>query len=199
MPTPIRWQVPVELSPEEARVAALLHRIGKFYVFLRTIRAELFDDAFQAELAAVYQPRGTAPLPAGAVGDGDRAPGLRPGQRCGSGRGRARGPALAIGAGLSGATDGALLPRRAGEIPRADDRARPRSEAARSHGGAGEADRPLRLAGLARGAGFVAAGGRGPRGGHVESAGARVADGGDVRRRRRCKIPRDAGAGRARA
>jgi hypothetical protein len=63
MPTPIRWQVPIELTPEEARVAALLHRTGKFYVFLRRVRAELFDDAFQAELAAVYQPRGTAPLP----------------------------------------------------------------------------------------------------------------------------------------
>src|SRR6266545_7988170 len=64
MPTPIRWQVPVELNPEETRLAATLHRIGKFYVFLRTVRAELFDDAFQAELAAVYHPRGTAPLPA---------------------------------------------------------------------------------------------------------------------------------------
>lgn len=64
MPTPIRWQVPTELSPEETRVAALLHRSGKFYVFLRSIRAELFDEAFQAELAAAYQPRGTAPLPA---------------------------------------------------------------------------------------------------------------------------------------
>jgi hypothetical protein len=63
MSTPIRWQVPIELSPEEARVAAVLHRTGKFYVFLRKVRAELFDDAFQAELAAVYQPRGTAPLP----------------------------------------------------------------------------------------------------------------------------------------
>ena len=63
MPTPIRWQVPIELSPEETRVAAVLHRTGKFYVFLRKVRAELFDDAFQAELAAVYQPRGTAPLP----------------------------------------------------------------------------------------------------------------------------------------
>jgi Transposase DDE domain/Transposase domain (DUF772) len=64
MPTPIRWQVPTELSPEETRVAALLHRSGKFYVFLRSVRAELFDDAFQTELAAAYQPRGTAPLPA---------------------------------------------------------------------------------------------------------------------------------------
>jgi transposase len=64
MPTSIRWHVPVELSPDEARVAATLHRIGKFYVFLRTVRAELFDEAFQTELAAVYHPRGTAPLPA---------------------------------------------------------------------------------------------------------------------------------------
>jgi hypothetical protein len=63
MPTPIRWTCPSELTADEARVAELLHRIGKFYVFLREIRAELFDDAFQAELAAVYQPRGTAPVP----------------------------------------------------------------------------------------------------------------------------------------
>ena len=64
MPTPIRWQVPSELSPDEARLAATLHRIGKFYVFLRAVRAELFDEAFQAELAAIYHPRGTVPLPA---------------------------------------------------------------------------------------------------------------------------------------
>lgn len=63
MPSPIRWTCPSELTADEARVAALLHRIGKFYVFLREIRAELFDDAFQAELAAVYQPRGVAPVP----------------------------------------------------------------------------------------------------------------------------------------
>ena len=64
MPTLIRWHVPVELSPEEARVAEKLRRIGKFYVFLREVRAELFDEAFQAELAAAYQPRGVTPLPA---------------------------------------------------------------------------------------------------------------------------------------
>src|SRR6266566_287339 len=63
MPTPIRWACPTELTAEEARVAQALHRIGKFYVFLREVRAELFDDAFQAELAAVYRPRGTAPVP----------------------------------------------------------------------------------------------------------------------------------------
>jgi Transposase domain (DUF772) len=63
MPTSIRWACRTELTAEEARVAQALHRIGKFYVFLRDVRAELFDDAFQAELAAVYQPRGTAPVP----------------------------------------------------------------------------------------------------------------------------------------
>jgi hypothetical protein len=54
---------PIDLSAEEQRVAQALHRIGKFYVFLREVRAELFDAAFQAELAAVYRPRGTAPVP----------------------------------------------------------------------------------------------------------------------------------------
>lgn len=63
MPTSIRWACPTELTAEEKRITQALHRIGKFYVFLREIRAELFDDAFQAELAAAYQPRGTAPVP----------------------------------------------------------------------------------------------------------------------------------------
>jgi len=63
MQTSIRWACPTELTADERRVAQALHRIGKFYVFLREVRAELFDEAFQAELAAVYQPRGTAPVP----------------------------------------------------------------------------------------------------------------------------------------
>jgi hypothetical protein len=63
MASTIRWAFPIELTAEEKHVAQVLHRIGKFYVFLREIRAELFDEAFQAELAAVYQPRGTAPVP----------------------------------------------------------------------------------------------------------------------------------------
>ena len=52
-----------ELTADEAHVAQLLHRIGKFYVFLREIRAELFDETFQAELPAVQRPCGTAPGP----------------------------------------------------------------------------------------------------------------------------------------
>lgn len=64
MPTPIRWKFPVEMTAEEKAVAKALKRIGKFYVFLREIRAELFDEEFQAELAKAYQPRGTEPKPA---------------------------------------------------------------------------------------------------------------------------------------
>lgn len=63
MPTPIRWSVPTELSVAEAELVDKLRRSGKFYAFLRQIRGELFDEAFQTELAAVYQPRGTRPVP----------------------------------------------------------------------------------------------------------------------------------------
>jgi hypothetical protein len=55
--------VPAELSAAETALVGKLRRSGKFYVFLRAIRSELFDEAFQAELAAVYQPRGTRPIP----------------------------------------------------------------------------------------------------------------------------------------
>ena len=64
MATIVRWKPPLELSPEEQRIAKVLKRIGKFYVFLREVRHELFDEEFQTELAAVYAPRGTDPLPA---------------------------------------------------------------------------------------------------------------------------------------
>ena len=61
----MRWEVPTELSDEETSIAKKLKRIGKFYVFLREIRSELFDDEFQAELEVAYKkPRGQEPLPA---------------------------------------------------------------------------------------------------------------------------------------
>ena len=63
MATTVRWNPPIELSPEEQRVAKVLKRIGTFYVFLRQVRHELLDEEFQAELATAYDPRGTAPLP----------------------------------------------------------------------------------------------------------------------------------------
>ena len=63
MSMPIRWSVPAELSAAESDLTQQLQRSGKFYVFLRQIRAELFDDPFQAVLAAGYRPRGTRPIP----------------------------------------------------------------------------------------------------------------------------------------
>ena len=60
----MHWDVPVELNAQERKVAKRLHRIGKFYVFLREIRHELFDAPFEAKLAKAYKKRrGTAPIP----------------------------------------------------------------------------------------------------------------------------------------
>lgn len=64
MATSVRWEIPVELTVAEKRVTKRLSRIGKFYVFLREVRHELFDDEFQTELARAYDPRGSEPLPA---------------------------------------------------------------------------------------------------------------------------------------
>ena len=60
----MRWDVPVELTAAERRVADRLRRTGKFYVFLRQVRHELFDEDFEAQLARAYgKARGTEPLP----------------------------------------------------------------------------------------------------------------------------------------
>lgn len=63
MATTVHWIPPVEVSAAERRVAKVLKRIGTFYVFLPEVRHDLFSEEFQAELAAAYDPRGTAPLP----------------------------------------------------------------------------------------------------------------------------------------
>lgn len=117
MATSIHWQVPGPLSAEEARLARDLQRIGKFYVFLRETRHLLFDEAFQAELAAVYQPRGTAPVPPALlamvlllqaydqVGDADAVVTARDGF------------AVAIGPRLRGRGEGALLAGGRGGLP----------------------------------------------------------------------------------
>jgi hypothetical protein len=60
----MHWDVPIALNVQERNVVKRLHRIGKFYVFLREMRHELFDARCEAELAKAYKnPRGTAPLP----------------------------------------------------------------------------------------------------------------------------------------
>lgn len=60
----MKWDVPVELTTAERAVARRLKRIGKFYVFLREVRHELFDEEFVAELEVAYgKARGRQPLP----------------------------------------------------------------------------------------------------------------------------------------
>lgn len=59
-----RWNPSVALSPVEERIVARCKK-AKLYVFLRLHRHELFDDAFQKELAGMYpdRRRGDEPVP----------------------------------------------------------------------------------------------------------------------------------------
>lgn len=61
---PSAWHPPVELSLLEQTIIARIKR-AKLFIFLRHHRHELFDDAFQEELAALYSPslRGHPPIP----------------------------------------------------------------------------------------------------------------------------------------
>jgi hypothetical protein len=58
------WRPPVEPSPTELAVMKAVRR-AKLFVFLRLHRHELFDEAFQAELAQAYadKPKGQPPVP----------------------------------------------------------------------------------------------------------------------------------------
>src|ERR1044071_432010 len=57
----MRWKT--THRAREKAVAERLRRSSKFYVFLWSVREELFDDAFQDELIAAYEPRGQEPCP----------------------------------------------------------------------------------------------------------------------------------------
>ena len=59
----MRWEIPAELSAAEQKLVKRMRRASRFFVFLRKVRHELFDDAFQDELAQVYKPRGQKPVP----------------------------------------------------------------------------------------------------------------------------------------
>ena len=61
------WNPPIELTPEEQKIAARTRKTRKFFVFLRERRHELLDAAFQAPLAATYSPEpgGNTPVEAG--------------------------------------------------------------------------------------------------------------------------------------
>src|SRR3989475_10790789 len=61
---PSLWQPPVDLSPTEQAILKRIRR-AKLFVFLREHRHELFDEAFQTELATLYQDSvfGQPPIP----------------------------------------------------------------------------------------------------------------------------------------
>src|SRR6476661_11141383 len=58
----MRWKSATNRAREKS-VAAGLRASSKFYGFLWSVREELFDDAFQDELSAAYEPRGQEPCP----------------------------------------------------------------------------------------------------------------------------------------
>src|SRR5215831_15394159 len=61
---PLSWHPPVEPSSFEQTIITRIKR-AKLFVFLRHHRHELFNDAFQEELATLYAPslRGQPPIP----------------------------------------------------------------------------------------------------------------------------------------
>ena len=61
---PVYWQPPIELSATEQTIIKRIRR-AKLFVFLRQHRHEVFDEAFQQELASLYREsqRGQPPVP----------------------------------------------------------------------------------------------------------------------------------------
>src|SRR5437588_1095598 len=61
---PVYWRPPIELSATEQSIIKRIRR-AKLFVFLRKHRHEVFDEAFQQELASLYQEslRGHPPVP----------------------------------------------------------------------------------------------------------------------------------------
>ena len=60
---PPLWKPPVELSKQEEQIVKRVRK-AKLFVFLREHRHELFNEAFQQELANLYRPaeRGQPPI-----------------------------------------------------------------------------------------------------------------------------------------
>ena len=61
--TPPLWSPPVALNPAEEKVANRAATRKKLFVFLREVRGELFDDAFQEELLEMYRQTGAGKPP----------------------------------------------------------------------------------------------------------------------------------------
>ena len=61
---PPHWQPPRDLSPAERAIVTRIKR-AKLFIFLRQTRHELFDEAFQDELVAIFRDsaKGSCPVP----------------------------------------------------------------------------------------------------------------------------------------
>jgi hypothetical protein len=60
---PVIWRPPVTLSQQEEQIVKKIRK-AKLFVFLRQHRHELFNEAFQGELASLYRKaeRGQPPI-----------------------------------------------------------------------------------------------------------------------------------------
>jgi hypothetical protein len=60
---PLHWHAPITLSEQETQIVERIRR-ARLFVFLRHHRHDLFDEAFQLELASLYRPskRGHPPV-----------------------------------------------------------------------------------------------------------------------------------------
>src|SRR3954464_3299739 len=59
-----RWNPRSDYTKQEDRILRRLRKTRKLFAFLRDHRRELFDDAFQAELEAMYRNTGAGKDPA---------------------------------------------------------------------------------------------------------------------------------------
>jgi len=60
---PSPWHRPIPLAPQDQTMVSMVRR-ARLLVFLRTTRHELFDDALQEELTAIFKdrPKGRPPV-----------------------------------------------------------------------------------------------------------------------------------------
>ena len=184
-----RWTPPVAPTRQEQFLLKRLDRVRKLLGFLRLHRHELFDDAFQDELAADVPHDGCRERGASARDDGhgDARAGIPGDFRRRDDRVDGRRFAGADGAGVLGGRGAAVFARRVAGVSRAADRRRPGSARARTHRrvGEGHARRSIPQAAQdpARGDRFESLGGRGTGRRHVQLAGPCGAQCGELCRR----------------
>ena len=136
-----RWTPPVAPTRQEQFMLKRLGRVRKLLGFLRLHRHELFDDAFQDELAAMYRTHGRRERGASARDDGhgDARAGLSGDVRRRDDRVDRRRSAGADGPGVPGCRGAAVFARRVAGVSRTADRRRPGSPRAGTHRRVGEA------------------------------------------------------------